>query len=98
MWKIIGSICALIGSLCGAVPDVTVIQSVYDREESAGSKLHDTDLQVLQSKCHDDGTDRYLCEVTFVSRGDQSERLYFDIVAVARENDGWVLKSGLCKR
>jgi hypothetical protein len=37
-------------------------------------------------------------EVTFISRSDPMERLYFDIVAVARASDGWELKSGLCKR
>jgi hypothetical protein len=36
--------------------------------------------------------------VTFVSRADPAERLYFDIVAVAHAGDGWELKSGLCKR
>jgi hypothetical protein len=40
----------------------------------------------------------FLCEVTFISKSDPSERLYFDIVAVARTAAGWELKSGLCKR
>jgi len=75
-----------------------VIQTAYEREASAGSKLHDKDLKVLASKCHDDGADRWLCEVTFISQSDPSERLFFDIVAVARAADGWALKSGLCKR
>jgi hypothetical protein len=35
---------------------------------------------------------------SFVSKSDATERLYFDIVAVARASDGWELKSGLCKR
>ena len=98
MWQTIGWICAWVAMSCSALPDAAMIQSAYDREESAGSKLHDQGLQVLQSKCHDDGTDKYLCEVTFVSRGDDTERLFFDIVAVARGSDGWVLKSGLCRR
>jgi len=98
MWQTIGWICALVGTWCGALPDAAVIQTAYDREAAAGSKLHDKDLQVLESKCHDDRTSRYLCEVTFVSRVDPSQRLYFDIVAVARQRDGWVLESGLCRR
>ena len=53
---------------------------------------------VLQTKCHDDSADKFLCEVTFISKSDPTERLYFDIVAVARASDGWELKSGLCKR
>jgi hypothetical protein len=98
MWRAVGWVCALVGVSCNALPDVAVIQTAYEREASAGSKLHDKDLQVLESKCHDDGNDRWLCEVTFVSRSDASQRLFFDIVAVARAADGWELKSGLCKR
>jgi hypothetical protein len=98
MWQGVGWMCGLVGMACGALPDVAVIQSAYEREASTGSTLHDKDLQVLESKCHDDGTDRWLCEVTFISRSDPSQRLFFDIVAVARAADGWVLKSGLCKR
>lgn len=98
MWQTVGWMCALVGVSCASPPDVAVIQTAYEREASAGSKLHDKDLKVLQSKCHDDGTDRYLCEVTFISQSDASERLFFDIVAVARTAGGWELKSGLCKR
>jgi hypothetical protein len=98
MWQAVGWMCALVALSCDATPGITVIQSAYEREESAGSKLHDKDLKVLQAKCHDNGTEAYLCEVTFVSTSDVTQRLYFDIVAVARGDDGWVLKSGLCRR
>jgi hypothetical protein len=98
MWQVAGWLCALAAMSCKPVPDVTVIQSAYEREASAGSTLHDKGLKVLQAKCHDTGADGILCEVTFVSKGDAEERLYFDIVAVARADDGWILKSGLCKR
>ena len=69
-----------------------------EHEASAGSTLHDNGLQVLQTKCHDDSADKFLCEVTFISKSDPTERLYFDIVAVARAGGSWELKSGLCKR
>jgi len=98
MWQAVGWICALVAVTCKLVPDVATIQSAYDREASAGSKLHDKGLQVLQAKCSDAGTDGFLCEVTFVSKADPAERLYFDIVAVGRARDGWELKSGLCRR
>jgi hypothetical protein len=98
MWQAVGWMCALGAVFCPAAPDVAVIQSAYDREASAGSKLHDKDLQVLDSKCHDNSADGYLCEVTFISKADPTERLYFDIVSVARAADGWQLKSGLCRR
>jgi hypothetical protein len=33
-----------------------------------------------------------------MSKDDPDERLYFDVVAVARTDEGWELRSGLCKR
>jgi hypothetical protein len=82
---------------CNSTPDIAAIQTAYEHEAYAGSTLHDTGLQVLQSKCHDDGTDIFLCEITFISKGDP-ERPYFDIVTIARAGDGWELVSGLCRR
>jgi hypothetical protein len=94
-----GLMCALIALSCNTSPDLATIQTAYERESSAGSKLHDKDLKVLQAKCHGgDSEDGFLCEVTFTSTTDTSGRLYFDIVAVARNGSGWDLKSGLCKR
>ena len=98
MWLAVGWVCALVAMFCGAVPDIAAIQTAYEREASAGSVLHDKGLQVLQAKCHDSSADAFLCEVTFMSKSDPTERLYFDIVAVTRADDGWQLKSGLCKR
>jgi hypothetical protein len=98
MWQAAQWVCALVALSCGAAPSVAVIQSAYDREAADGSKLHDKTLQVLQAKCRDDGTDKYRCEVTFISKNDPIERPYFDIVAVARVAGGWEFKSGLCKR
>ena len=100
MRQAVGWICSLMGLACSSVPDVAVIQTAYEREAAAGSKLHDTDLQVLTAKCHDNSDGPFLCEVTFISNKDPNkgdERLYFDIVAVARTADGWELTSGLCK-
>jgi hypothetical protein len=100
MWQAVGWICSLVGFACSSVPNVAVIQTAYEREAAAGSKLHDKDLQVLTAKCHDNADGPLLCEVTFISNKDPNkgdERLYFDIVAVARMADGWELKSGLCK-
>jgi hypothetical protein len=90
-------ICTLVGLLCDPVPDVSIVQTAYEREASAGSSLHDKDLKVLTTKCHDEAGGRFLCEVMFVSTADPTGRLYFDIVAVARTNDRWTLQSGLCK-
>src|SRR5262249_31678909 len=99
MWILAGWVCTLIGASCSAVPDMAAIQAAYEREASAGSALHDRDLQVLEAKCHDrERNENFLCEVTFVSKSDATERLYFDIVSVAPDGSGWRLKSGLCKR
>jgi hypothetical protein len=98
MWQAVVWACSLVGLSCNSVPDMAIIQTAYEREASSGSTLHDKGLRVLQAKCHDDFTDRFLCEVMFVSNSDPNERLYFDIVAVARTADGFELKSGLCKR
>lgn len=86
--------CALIALTCNAAPDIAVIQTAYEREASAGSALHDTGLQVLQAKCHDNGADGFLCEVTFISKSDPTERLYFDVVAVARAGDAGNSRAG----
>ena len=95
--------CALVGLSCDAsTPDMAIIQSAYEREASSGSKLHDKGLRVLEATCDEDGgagaAGRFLCQVTFLSNDDPEQRLYFDIVAVARTDKGWELKSGLCKR
>jgi hypothetical protein len=92
--------CSLIGLACGSapMPDIAVIQSAYQREAEAGSKGHDPGLRVIEASCHDAKEAGFLCEVTFTSTDDPTERLYFDIVAVARIATGWELKSGLCKR
>jgi hypothetical protein len=90
-------LCALVAMSCNSVPDIPAIQTAYEREASAGSPLHDKGLQVLQAKCRDDGADKFLCEVTFILKGDP-ERPYFDIASVARAGAGWELKSGLCKQ
>jgi len=92
--------CSLAGLSCGvaAHPSVSTIQSAYEREAANGSKLHDKGLKVIEAMC-DDSTDRqFLCQVTFLSSDDPDQRLYFDVIAVARGNHGWELRSGLCKR
>jgi hypothetical protein len=83
------------------VPDRSIIQAAYDQVEEAGSKLHDKGLQVVAATCNANSakaTGRYLCQVTFLSRDDPNQRLYFDIVAVDWIDGRWELTSGLCKR
>jgi hypothetical protein len=89
-------VCSLVGWMCA--PGVAIIQSAYEREASSPGIRHDSGLRVLEAKCHDRDDGRYLCEVTFTSTDDLTGRLYFDIVAVDRSNNGWTLTSGLCKR
>lgn len=89
-------LCALAAMFCNSAPDITAIQTAYEREASADSAFHDTSLQVLQAQCRGDDNEKFLCEVTFISKGDR-ERPYFDLVTLARAGDAWQLKSGLCK-
>jgi hypothetical protein len=92
-------ICSLIGVACGAPakPDLPAIQSAYEREAANGSALHDPGLQVLKSSCDDPKDGRYLCQITFLSKSDPTQRLYFTVIAVAHEGNVWALKSGLCR-
>ena len=90
-------LCALVAISCSSTPDIAAIQTAYEREASANSALHDQGLQVQEATCHPDGTGTFLCEVTFISKGDP-ERPYFDIITLARAGGDWELKSGLCKR
>jgi hypothetical protein len=97
MWQVGKWLCALVAISCNSTPDIAGIQSAYEREASAGGPLHDKGLQILQAKCRDDGADKFLCEITFITKVNP-ERTYFDIAAVARTGEGWEIKSGLCKR
>jgi hypothetical protein len=94
--------CSLISLSCEPGPDVSTIQAAYELGASSSNRLHDSGLRVLEAKCHnytgERAGDGFLCEVKFISTGDPTERLYFDIVAVARKGSQWELTSGLCKR
>jgi hypothetical protein len=94
--------CSLVGLSCEGGPTLSTIQSAYEREAASGSSLHDRGLRVLESKCHgsagEHAGEKFLCEVRFISNGDPTERLYFDIVAVTRTGNNWELTSGLCRR
>jgi hypothetical protein len=48
--------------------------------------------------CESGAAGGFPCRVTFLSEDDANQRLYFDVVAVARTDTGWELRSGLCKR
>jgi hypothetical protein len=94
--------CSLISLSCEPGPDVSIIQTAYELGAASSNSLHDNGLKVLNAKCHDNAGERagdsFICEVTFISTGDLTERLYFDIVSVARKGSQWELTSGLCKR
>jgi hypothetical protein len=73
-----------------------VLQAQCHRTEGTDSKS--ADKKGTDNKGADnDGADKFLCEITFISKGDP-ERPYFDVIDVARAGDGWELKGGLCKR
>ena len=93
-------VCPLFGLSCGTPPalNVATIQSAYDREQATGSPLHDKSLKVLEASCDPPKAGLYLCQITFMSKVDSDQRLYYDVVAVAWNDRQWQLKSGLCKR
>ncbi len=91
--------CTLFGWSCAiGTPTISIIQSAYEREISSGSSLHDKGLRVLEASCNGGVDGRFLCQITFLLKEDPNQRLYFDVIAVARTKLGWELKSGLCKR
>jgi hypothetical protein len=92
--------CSIVGVSCYVAPSPTAatIQAAYENEASQANGRHDKGLKVIEAKCDDGAGGRFLCQVTFLSNDDPTERLYFDIVSVARAGRGWELRSGLCKR
>lgn len=83
----------------GVAPlDVSVIQSAYELEAASGSPLHDAGLRVIEAVCDGAPKDGYLCQVTFLSNDDPSQRLYFDVVVIVRNGRKWIFESGLCKQ
>ena len=93
-------VCSLIGLSSGVdtAPTVAAIQAAYDQEASLGTSKHDNNLMLIEAKFDAGQNGRFRCQVTYLSKDDPSERLYFDIVAIARVEQGWRLENGLCKR
>lgn len=93
-------ICSLASLFCSAPakPDLPTLQLAYDREEAQGSALHDKGLRIVEASCGDPADGRSLCQVTFLSKEDPEQRLYFDVIAVTEQGGRWDLTSGLCKR
>jgi len=81
-----------------STPSVAVIQSAYEREASKWKQAPRQRIESARSELRAEYDGRFLCQVTFLSNDDPSQRLYFDVVAVARTDKGWELRSGLCKR
>jgi len=80
-------------------PTLAIIQAAYEREASKGDPRHDKNLQIVTLECSTGKiAQEYLCWVSFTSRTDATQTLYFDVAAVAETPEGWVLKSGLCRR
>lgn len=79
-------------------PDVAIMQASYDEEVSSGSKLHDRNLQIIEVSCTK-YPPNYRCFVTFFSKADPYQHLYYDLAEMAPTPfGGWQLISGLCKR
>jgi hypothetical protein len=98
--RLLAWLCSLASLFCGAPakPDLSTLQLTYDREEAGGSTLHDKGLRLVEASCNTPSDGKSLCQVTFLSKDDPDQRLYFDVIAVANRNGRWELESGLCKR
>ena len=82
-----------------ATPTLDIVQSAYEREAARGDPRHDKNLKVLSVECAKGKIDNeYLCWITYTSTVDPANPLFYDVAAVADTQDGWALKSGLCKR
>lgn len=92
--------CAVTSLPCSSVTplDRSTIQAAYEREASTGSTSHENGLRVIDADCDNPVAGKSLCQVTLVSDDDPEQHLYYDVVAVAWIDGGWVLISGLCKR
>jgi len=91
-------VCNVSGISC-ETPTVDIIQKAYEQEAPSSGVRHDKGLKIVEAACDSgDESRRFLCQVSFVSEDDPDKRLYFDIVAAALTDKGWVLTSGLCKR
>jgi hypothetical protein len=69
--------CALMGLSCdvAARPNVSIIQSACEREATSANSPHDKGLRVIETACDDGADARFLCQVTFLSNDDPSQRL-----------------------
>lgn len=98
--RLLAWLCSLASLFCGtpAKPDLSTLQLTYDREEAQHSTRHDKGLRIVEASCEAASDARSLCQVTFLSKDDPEQRLYFDVIAVAHRDGRWELESGLCKR
>jgi hypothetical protein len=93
-------LCAIAGFACGKpVPDTAILQKAYEMEATAPASTHDKGLRIVTADCRREGEGlRHTCYVTFMSKGDAQQRLYFDAISVDRDGESWRLRSGLCRR
>ena len=96
----ISAAAVLMVNSANALPDLNSIQTAYERELARGTRKHDPGLHVRAAECNPvalAGPETFVCSIKFTTTKDRDERLYLDIVQVAREQTGWSLKSGLCR-
>jgi hypothetical protein len=81
------------------MPTVAIVQAAYEREAASAAARHDKNLEIVAVDCNSGKIEReYLCWVTFTSKNDPAQTLYYDVAAVAGTETDWVLKSGLCRK
>lgn len=86
-------------ALAATQPTVGIVQAAYEREVDRGDPRHDKNLSIVAIDCSSGKIEHeYLCWVTFISKIDETQTLYYDVAALAQNRNDWSLQSGLCRR
>ena len=78
------------------MPSTPDIQRAYVAAKVLNPKTHNDALVVTHSQCEPTSAARAYCQIDFMDRSANNQRLYFTVVTLERSGPAWVLLSGLC--
>lgn len=82
-----------------AEPSVAIVQAAYEREAYRNTAKHDKNLLVITAECNTGKIEgQHLCWITFTSKTDPAQTLYYDVAGLENEGNDWTLTSGMCRR
>ena len=80
-------------------PTISIVQAAYEREAVRNAAKHDKNLVVLAAECSSSKIEgQHLCWITFTSKTDPSQTLYYDVAGLQTAGSDWTLISGMCRR